>query len=125
LNKNNEAFAVKQEDAEESMRIQNDIVAEAWKALEDSVIYYNGRPVGTVAARDPDVEALNYNQCFVRDFVSSALIFLMNGKTEIVRNFLVETLVLQSELKQMDYFNAGQGLMPASFKVASNYGEQY
>jgi hypothetical protein len=125
LNKNNEAFAVKQEDAEESMRIQNDIVAEAWKALEDSVIYYNGRPVGTVAARDPDVEALNYNQCFVRDFVSSALIFLMNGKTEIVRNFLVETLVLQSEIKQMDYFNAGQGLMPASFKVASNYGEQY
>ncbi len=107
------------------MRIQSDIVAEAWKALEESVIYYNGRPVGTVAARDPDVEALNYNQCFVRDFVSSALIYLINGKTEIVRNFLIETLALQNEPKQMDCFNAGQGLMPASFKVASNYGEQY
>ena len=107
------------------MRIQSDIMAEAWKALEDSIIYYYGEPVGTVAARDPDVEALNYNQCFVRDFVSSALIFLMKGKTEIVRHFLVETLALQSETKQMDYFNAGQGLMPASFKVASSYGEQY
>jgi len=107
------------------MKTQSDIMAEAWKALEDSIIYYYGEPVGTVAARDPDVEALNYNQCFVRDFVSSALIFLMKGKTEIVRNFLVETLALQSETKQMDYFNAGQGLMPASFKVASSYGEQY
>jgi hypothetical protein len=121
---------VKQEDAEESMTtqgdiVQDDIVAEAWKALEDSIIYYYGRPVGSVAARDPDVEALNYNQCFVRDFVSSALLFLMNGKTEIVRNFLVETLALQDETKQMDYFNAGQGLMPASFKVATSYGEQF
>ena len=105
--------------------VQDDIVAEAWKALEDSIIYYYGRPVGSVAARDPDVEALNYNQCFVRDFVSSALLFLMNGKTEIVRNFLVETLALQDETKQMDYFNAGQGLMPASFKVATSYGEQF
>jgi hypothetical protein len=121
---------VKQEDAEESMTtqgdiVQDDIVAEAWKALEDSIIYYYGRPVGSVAARDPDVEALNYNQCFVRDFVSSALLFLMNGKTEIVRNFLIETLALQDETKQMDYFNAGQGLMPASFKVATSYGEQF
>lgn len=107
------------------MRIQSNIVTEAWKSLEDSIIYYYGRPVGTVAARDPDVEALNYNQCFVRDFVSSALVFLMQGKTEMVRNFLVETLALQNEPKQMDCFNAGQGLMPASFKVATSYGEQY
>lgn len=106
-------------------RVHSDIVTEAWKALEESVIYYYGRPVGTVAARDPDVEALNYNQCFVRDFVSSALIYLMNGKTDIVRHFLIETLALQDEPKQMDSFNAGMGLMPASFKVASNYGEQY
>jgi hypothetical protein len=121
---------VKQEDAEESMTtqgniLQDDIIAEAWKALEDSVIYYDGRPVGTVAARDPDVEPLNYNQCFVRDFVSCALLFLLNGKTEIVRNFLIETLALQDETKQMDYFNAGQGLMPASFKVATSFGEQF
>ncbi|HBL13640.1 MAG TPA: alkaline invertase [Cyanobacteria bacterium UBA11162] len=107
------------------MKIESDSVAQAWKALEESMIYYYGHPVGTVAARDPDVEALNYNHCFVRDFVSSALIFLMNGKPDIVRNFLVETLSLQSATKQMDCFNAGQGLMPASFKVVSNYGDQY
>ncbi|HEY9597541.1 MAG TPA: glycoside hydrolase 100 family protein [Cyanophyceae cyanobacterium] len=107
------------------MRTKIDIVAEAWKALEASVIYYNGQPVGTVAACDPTVEELNYDQCFVRDFVSSALIYLMNGKTEIVRNFLIETLALQNEIKQMDCFNAGQGLMPASFKVATAEGKQY
>lgn len=107
------------------MRTKIDIVAEAWKALEASVIYYNGRPVGTLAACDPTVEELNYDQCFVRDFVSSALIYLMNGKTEIVRNFLIETLALQNEIKQMDCFNAGQGLMPASFKVATNHEKQY
>jgi hypothetical protein len=105
--------------------VQGDIITEAWKALENSIIYYSGRPVGSVAALDPDVEALNYNQCFVRDFVSSALLFLIKGETEIVRNFLVETLALQNETKQMDCFNAGQGLMPASFKVATNYGQQY
>ncbi|HEY9742391.1 MAG TPA: glycoside hydrolase 100 family protein, partial [Coleofasciculaceae cyanobacterium] len=57
------------------MRTQTGIDAEAWKALEDSIIYYYGRPVGSVAALDPEVEPLNYNQCFIRDFVSSALIF--------------------------------------------------
>lgn len=101
------------------------LVEEAWKLLEDSIVYYRGRPVGTVAARDPSVEALNYDQCFVRDFVSSALVFLINGKPEIVRNFLTETLALQSSDKQMDSFNAGQGLMPASFKVESFDGKQY
>lgn len=107
------------------MLVQSDIVTKAWKALEDSVIYYYGNPVGTVAASDPDVEELNYSHCFVRDFVSSALIYLMVGKAEIVRHFLIETLALQNEIKQMDCFNAGQGLMPASFKVALSYDKQY
>jgi hypothetical protein len=103
----------------------NEPKEEARKALENSIIYYRGRPVGTVAALDPEVEALNYNQCFVRDFVSSALVFLIEGKAEIVRNFLVETLALQSRQKQMDCFKPGQGLMPASFKVESKEGEEY
>lgn len=107
------------------MQIKHDLFSKAWKALEDSVIYYNGSPVGTVAAHDPSVEALNYDHCFVRDFISSAFVFLFNGKTEIVRNFLIETLALQSETKQMDCFNAGQGLMPASFKVLNQQGQQY
>jgi len=107
------------------MQTESNLVKEAWELLEDSIVYYRGRPVGTVAARDPYVEALNYDQCFVRDFVSSALLFLIKGQTEIVRNFLVETLGLQNSDKQMDCFNAGQGLMPASFKVESWEGQQY
>ncbi|NEP55972.1 MAG: alkaline invertase [Symploca sp. SIO2G7] len=107
------------------MQVKQNLFAKAWKALKDSVIYYQGRPVGTVAAHDPDVEALNYDHCFVRDFISSAFVFLFNGKTEIVRNFLIETLALQSETKQMDCFNAGQGLMPASFKVLNKQDQQY
>lgn len=101
------------------------LVPEARKILEASIIYYHERPVGTVAACDPEVEALNYDQCFVRDFVASALVFLMDGRSEIVRNFLVETLALQSHEKHMNCFKPGQGLMPASFKVASRDGEEY
>ena len=101
------------------------LVKEAWELLEKSVVYYQGRAVGTVAACDPYAEALNYDQCFIRDFVPSALLFLMNGKSDLVRNFLIETLALQSSDKQMDCFNAGQGLMPASFKVENLDYEQY
>lgn len=90
---------------------------EAWLLLEKSIIYYQGRPIGTVAAQDPEVKALNYDQCFIRDFVPSALVFLMHGRTEIVRNFLLETLLMQSHDKEMDCFQPGPGLMPASFKV--------
>ncbi len=107
------------------MRTNNNLVNEAWQALENSIIYYDGQPIGTVAAHDPEVDALNYDQCFVRDFVSSALAFLMKGKVEIVRNFLIKSLALQSHEKQMDCFKPGPGLMPASFKVESRNDEQW
>lgn len=107
------------------MRTQSNLVEEVCQALEDSIIYYDERPIGTVAACAPEVEALNYDQCFVRDFVASALAFLMNGRAEMVRNFLVETLALQSYEKQMDCFNPGPGLMPASFKVESRNAKQF
>lgn len=97
----------------------------ARKALEASIIYYRGRPVGTVAALDPEVESLNYDQCFVRDFVPSAIAFLMEGNAEIVRNFLVETLALQSRERQMNCFKPGQGLMPASFKVVLQNDQEH
>ncbi|MEJ6483452.1 glycoside hydrolase 100 family protein [Nostoc punctiforme UO1] len=99
--------------------------AEAWELLEESIIYYQGKPIGTVAAHDPESEALNYDQCFLRDFVPSALVFLMYGKAEIVRNFLVETLKLQSHEKQIDCFEPGAGLMPASFKVHYKGNEEF
>jgi glycogen debranching enzyme len=107
------------------MHMTSKLVKEAWELLEKSTVYYRGNVVGTVAARDPYVEALNYDQCFVRDFVPCALLFLINGRSDIVRNFLIETLGLQSHDKQMDCFNAGQGLMPASFKVESWDDKQY
>lgn len=96
----------------------------AWQELEASILYYQGRPIGTIAARDSSVDALNYDQCFVRDFVPSALAFLMRGDSEIVRHFLIETLALQSQERQMDCFKPGQGLMPASFKVQLIDGQE-
>ncbi|WP_026734635.1 glycoside hydrolase 100 family protein [Fischerella sp. PCC 9605] len=107
------------------MRTKNNLIAEAWILIEKSIIYYHDRPIGTVAALEPGSQALNYDQCFVRDFVLSALAFLINGKSEIVRNFLIETLALQSHEPQMDCFQPGPGLMPASFKVVSKDGEEY
>lgn len=56
-------------------------------------------------------------QVFVRDFVPSALAFLMNGEPDIVKHFLLKTLYLQGWEKRVDRFKLGEGVMPASFKV--------
>ncbi|XP_065852566.1 alkaline/neutral invertase A, mitochondrial-like [Euphorbia lathyris] len=99
-------------------REESDIEKEAWKLLNDAVVNYCGSPVGTVAANDPgDKLPLNYDQVFIRDFVPSALAFLLKGEGEIVKNFLLHTLQLQSWEKTVDCYSPGQGLMPASFKV--------
>jgi glycogen debranching enzyme len=107
------------------MEHNNQLKEIALKALEESIIYYYDRPVGTVAAKDPSVEALNYDQCFIRDFVPSALVFLINGQTEIVRSFLNQTLKLQIKERQLDFLEPGRGIMPASFKVIAEDDEQY
>lgn len=74
----------------------SEIEKEAWKLLWDSVVMYCGHPVGTVAANNPvDKQPVNYDQVFIRDFVPSALAFLLNGEPEIVKNFLLHTLQLQ------------------------------
>ncbi|KAK9279035.1 hypothetical protein L1049_012710 [Liquidambar formosana] len=103
------------------------MVEEAWEALEKSLVYFQGNPVGTLAAVDPSAEDLNYNQVFVRDFFPSGLACLMkyskepdmkNSKgAEIVKNFLLKTLHLQGSEKRIDNFMLGEGVMPASFKV--------
>ncbi|XVF28169.1 hypothetical protein REPUB_Repub15cG0005700 [Reevesia pubescens] len=98
----------------------SEIEKDAWKILRDAVVTYCGNPVGTVAANDPaDKQPLNYDQIFIRDFVPSALAFLLNGEGAIVKNFLLHTLQLQSWEKTVDCYSPGQGLMPASFKVRS------
>ncbi|XVF73908.1 hypothetical protein PTKIN_Ptkin13bG0018600 [Pterospermum kingtungense] len=96
------------------------MVAEAWENVRRSIVYYRRQPVGTIAALDHSVEQLNYDQVFVRDFVPSALAFLMNGEEEIVKNFLLKTIHLQSWEKRIDQFKLGEGVMPASFKVIHN-----
>lgn len=69
---------------------------EAWHLLQESVVYYCGSPVGTIAAKDPsDGNVLNYDQVFIRDFVPSGIAFLLKGEYEIVRNFILHTLQLQ------------------------------
>ncbi|XP_060197982.1 alkaline/neutral invertase CINV2 [Lycium barbarum] len=94
------------------------MVAEAWDALRRSLVHFRGQPVGTIAAVDhASEEVLNYDQVFVRDFVPSALAFLMNGEPDIVKNFLLKTLHLQGWEKRVDRFKLGEGVMPASFKV--------
>ncbi|KAJ0976435.1 hypothetical protein J5N97_018400 [Dioscorea zingiberensis] len=98
-------------------REETDAERDAWALLRKAVVRYCGCPVGTVAAADDGIEALNYDQVFIRDFVPSALAFLMRGESEIVKNFLLHTLQLQSWEKTVDCYSPGQGLMPASFKV--------
>lgn len=79
----------------------SEVEKEAWRLLERAVVNYCGSPVGTVAADDPLTASnqLNYDQVFIRDFVPSALAFLMKGEGEIVRNFLLHTLQLQVKEK--------------------------
>eukprot|EP00250_Pteridium_aquilinum_P032811 c4697_g1_i1 orf=473-2161(-) len=91
---------------------------DAWRHLRAAILRFRGIPVGTIAAMDSSEDALNYDQVFFRDFVPSALAFLMNNEPEIVKNFLKKTLRLQSNWeKRIDNFTLGKGAMPASFKV--------
>nr|CAB3496113.1 unnamed protein product [Digitaria exilis] len=93
---------------------------EAWWLLGRAVVNYCGSAVGTVAANDPSTsQMLNYDQVFIRDFVPSAIAFLLKGESDIVKDFLLHTLQLQSWEKTVDCYSPGQGLMPASFKVRS------
>lgn len=98
--------------------IVDSIEDEAWDLLRDSMVYYCGSPIGTIAANDPtSSNMLNYDQVFIRDFIPSGIAFLLKGEYDIVRNFILHTLQLQSWEKTMDCYSPGQGLMPASFKV--------
>ena len=77
-------------------RSRNTLEEEAWDLLHASIVDYCGNPVGTIAANDPTVSnALNYDQVFIRDFIPSAMAFLLKGEHDIVRNFLLHTLQLQ------------------------------
>ncbi|BAY09634.1 glycoside hydrolase 100 family protein [Calothrix sp. NIES-2098] len=111
--------------AREELVLFDDIDNQAWELLEKSIVYYQGRPIGTIAAGEQLEIALNYDQCFIRDFVPSALLFLIKGRYDIVRNFLEETLKLQPTENLLNAYTPGRGLIPASFKVISADGQEY
>lgn len=97
---------------------ESHIEKEAWNLLRSAMVDYCGSPIGTIAANDPsDPSMLNYDQVFIRDFIASGVAFMLKGEHDIVRNFILHTLQLQSWEKTMDCHSPGQGLMPASFKV--------
>ena len=96
----------------------------AYQLLEDSIIYYRGEPVGTAAACDPSPVAVNYHECFVRDFVPSALVFLNSGRAEIVRNFLTTVMNIRGQQTVLEGHQRSMGLMPASFKVIEEDGRE-
>ncbi|MEF8812040.1 MAG: glycoside hydrolase 100 family protein [Bacteroidales bacterium] len=97
--------------------MDQNIYKSAWNELQSSIVTFKGEPVGTVAARDPETQALNYDQVFTRDFAVSAIAFLVNGEYRIVKNFLRQLLHLQSREKHFDCFKPGQGMMPVSFRI--------
>ncbi len=92
----------------------------AYQLVRDSVIEYQGRPVGVVAALHPDLPAANYAECFLRDFVPSGLLFLLDGEYDIVRNFLKTTLELRTTQEDMAGHMRNPTVLPASFKVTRN-----
>lgn len=95
---------------------------QAHSILRDSVIYFNGLPAGTVAALDTSTVRANYEQCFVRDFVPSALCFLFAGRYDIVASFLRIVLDIRIQQKVMEGHERAPGLMPASFRIEHEDG---
>ena len=59
-----------------------DGIAAAYELLNSAIVTYEGREVGTIASNDANAPADNYSECFVRDFVPSAIVFLLDGRTD-------------------------------------------
>ncbi|AFY61783.1 glycoside hydrolase 100 family protein [Synechococcus sp. PCC 6312] len=102
-----------------------------------ALVYFQGKPIGTIAALPQKVrnysngqvsvsipgEDLNYTEVFIRDNVPSMLYFLVDDRPEIVRNFLDICLSLQSQQPQT------AGIFPTSFhvsatKLTADYGQR-
>ena len=94
------------------------VLEKAYEILEQSIMYHNGQPIGTIAAlQSPELTAENYSECFIRDFIPSALVFLADGRSEIVKNFLETVLALRTRRRLVAGHEIQPGVMPASFKV--------
>lgn len=96
------------------------VIEAAYSLLKKAVVSYQGRVVGTVAAGGDKLAADNYRECFVRDFIPSALVYLVDGELEPVRNFLELVLWLRSQEPSVNGHEIQPGVMPASFRVLAD-----
>lgn len=101
------------------------VVASACEKFESTLVRVRGQLVGSVAAlAHPNRrEAANYGEVFLRDNVPVMLYLLLQGRTEIVRNFLTVCLDLQSSAYQT------RGVFPTSFveeqgELLADYGQR-
>ncbi len=104
-------------------KMDNKVIKSAYELLRKSILSYQGKPVGTAAAVYDTLHAANYRECFIRDFVPSALVFLMDGETDIVKNFLNVVVALREQQSVMEGHERAEGLMPASFNVPRDLDE--
>ncbi|APZ43983.1 glycoside hydrolase 100 family protein [Acidihalobacter ferrooxydans] len=101
-------------------------IHQAAQALLDASLFsYQGEPIGTRAALSAGIAAENYVDCFIRDFVPSGLVFLFQGRAEIVRNFLRVALRLRGLQEEIEGHHRLPRVMPASFRVERDgYGDE-
>ncbi len=101
------------------------VVANASAQFERTLVRVRGELVGSVAALEhPNRhEEANYGEVFLRDNVPVMVYLLLQGRTEIVRNFLTVCLDLQSSTYQT------RGVFPTSFvedngQLLADYGQR-
>ncbi|MDA3878224.1 MAG: glycoside hydrolase 100 family protein [Halothiobacillus sp.] len=95
-------------------------LADAYRLLDSALITYQGKAVGTMASPDPRAPAENYQDCFVRDFVSAGLVMLLEGRSDIVRSFLSLIMHLRDQQEEIEGQQVAPGVLPASFRVVQN-----
>ncbi|MFO7582419.1 MAG: glycoside hydrolase 100 family protein, partial [Guyparkeria sp.] len=72
-----------------------------------------------MASLDPRAPADNYRDCFVRDFVSTAFLMLLEGRSEVVREFLALILRMRGQQEELEGQQIAPGVLPASFRVVT------
>jgi Alkaline and neutral invertase len=116
----------------------------AWDELRQPKYWIScaGQLIGTKAADVPlEDAAVNYDQCFIRDFIPVALVCLLKNEMleghptgpihthQVVGNFLAVMTDLQITSHKAHLLERSPGMMPASFKVEDDrikpdYGER-
>lgn len=95
------------------------LIDSAYEIPKRCIIEYRGKPAGTAAAIDPNPAAAHYHECCIRDFVPSALVFLVDGRTDIVSNYLTTVIKLRGLQPVPEGHHRSVRLMPASFRVGN------